>query len=344
LYLGDVENRIEMFKELDLYPLAYLTAKAHGMDEEAASLLELSGLTEDQISMPSAASPIATPLASVRTHLANWPVKTSSASTFEKVLLGAEGADEEAAANGYGDEDLIEPDVPADRNGGLDDEDDEGDAEGWDMGEDVEAEVESDFVNVEAVEAGAGSSEADLWARNSPIAADHVAAGSYESAMQLLNRQVGAVNFKPLQWRFAEIYQASRTFLPANAGLPPLVNYVRRTVNETDSRKVLPLIPRDLESVIATEFAAGKTSMRTNKLADGLEAFKKILHLLLLNAVSSAAEVNEVCLNEYEIVMESANTSTGKEAHPYSRAIRPRNDRGTRAPQTHQQQPGRFSL
>ena len=295
LYLGDIENRIEMFKELDLYPLAYLTAKAHGMDQEAASLLELSGLTEDQISMPSAAAPIATPLASVRTHLANWPVKTTSSSTFEKVLLGGDGGDEDVAANGYGDEDLIEPDVPADRNGGLDDEDDEGDAEGWDMGDDVEAEAESDFVNVEATEAGAGSSEADHWARNSPIAADHVAAGSYESAMQLLNRQVGAVNFKPLQWRFAEIYQASRTFLPANAGLPPLVNFVRRTVNETDSRKVLPLIPRDLESIVTSEFAAGKTQMRTNKLEEGLQSFKKILHLLLLNAVSSSAEVNEVC-------------------------------------------------
>jgi coatomer protein complex subunit alpha (xenin) len=294
LYLGDVENRIEMFKELDLYPLAYLAAKAHGLDEEAASLLELSGLTEDQISVPSAAAPIATPLASVRTHLANWPTKTTSASTFEKVLLNAEGGEEDAAANGYVDEDLIEPDVPAGQNGDLDDEEDEGDAEGWDMGEDVEAEAESDFVNVEAAEAGAGSSEADLWARNSPIAADHVAAGSYESAMQLLNRQVGAVNFKPLQWRFAEIYQASRTFLPANPGLPPLINYVRRTVNETDSRKLLPLIPRDLESIIATEFAAGKTQMRTNKLEEGLASFKKILHLLLLNAVSSAAEVNEV--------------------------------------------------
>lgn len=295
LYLGDVENRIEMFKELDLYPLAYLTAKAHGMDDEAASLLELSGLTEDQINMPSAAAPIPTPLASVRTYLANWPVKTTSATTFEKVLLGAEGADEEVAANGYGgDEDLIEPNVSADRDGGLDEEDDEGDAEGWDMGDDVEAEVESDFVNVEAAEAGAGSTEADLWARNSPIAADHVAAGSYESAMQLLNRQVGAVNFKPLQWRFAEIYQASRTFLPANPGLPPIVNYVRRTVNETDSRKVLPLIPRDLESISNTEFTAGKTQVRTNKLEEALQSFRKILHLFLLNAVSSAADVNEV--------------------------------------------------
>ena len=178
LYLGDVENRIEMFKELDLYPLAYLTAKSHRLEDEAASILETSGLAADQVSVPSITEPIPTPRASVLTHLANWPVKSTSSTAFEKVLLGQEGAeDEPSGANGYGEEDLLEPDVAVVNNGGLEEEEDEGDAEGWDMGEDVEAEAESDFVNVEAAEAGAGSSEADLWARNSPIAADHVAAG-----------------------------------------------------------------------------------------------------------------------------------------------------------------------
>lgn len=324
IYLGDIDNRIEMLKELDIYPLAYLTAKAHGRDEEAASILELSGLTADQVTLPTITEPSATPLASVRTHLANWPVKTTSSSAFEKVLLGQEGADEEVAANGYGEDDLLEPEVPDDKNGGLEEED-EGDAEGWDMGDDVEAENESDFVNVEATEVGAGSSEADLWARNSPIAADHAAAGSYESAMQLLNRQVGAVNFKPLQWRFEEIYQASRTFLPANPGLPPLVNYVRRTINETDSRKVLPLIPRDLESIIGAEFTTGKTQMRTNKLEDGVKTFKKILHLLLLNAVSSSAEVNEVSLIRCETRV-GANDFLGQETHSHFRPICARYD------------------
>jgi len=209
------------------------------------------------------------------------------------VLMGQEvGEDEMPATNGYGDEDLLGEEVTT-KNGGLEEVEEEGDAEGWDMGDDVEAEADSDFVNVEAAEAGAGSSEADMWARNSPIAADHVAAGSYDTAMQLLNRQVGAVNFKPLQWRFEEIFQASRTFLPANPGLQPLVNYVRRTITETDSRKVLPLIPRDLESIISTELHAGKAQMRTNKLEDGVRSFKKILHLLMVNAVSSMQEVSE---------------------------------------------------
>jgi coatomer protein complex subunit alpha (xenin) len=294
LYLDDVENRIEMFKELDLYPLAYMTAKSNGLD--TSEILEAAGVTEDQISIPTLGEPLTPPRAVVETHSTNWPVKSTSSSAFEKALLGEVGTEDDLAptTNGYDEEDLLGEDTAADKNGVFPDVEEEIDAEGWDMGEDVAAEAESDFVNVEVVDTGAGSSEADLWIRNSPIAADHVAAGSFETAMQLLNRQVGAVNFKPLQWRFEELYRSSRTFLPANQDLPPLVNYVRRTVNETDMRRVLPLIPRDLESVTTTEFQAGKTAMQKNKLEDGVQLFRKVLHLLILNAVSTQKNVTEV--------------------------------------------------
>ena len=274
-------------------PLAYMTAKAHGYDTDA--ILEAAGMSENEISVPEIGEPLSPPQPVVQTFAANWPVKSTSTSTFEKVLLGEASAEDELApaANGHDEDDLMEPEV-AGKDGVLGPAEEEGDAEGWDMGDDVEAETADDFVSVEATEAGAGGSEADLWARNSPIAADHAAGGSIETAMQLLNRQIGAVNFKPLQWRFEEIYTTSRTFLPAIPGLPPLINYVRRTINETDSRHVLPLIPRDLESVSSNEFMAGKTQMRTNKLEDGLVTFRKVLHLLMLNAVSTPAEFTEV--------------------------------------------------
>ena len=229
------------------------------------------------------------------THKSNWPVKAASHSFFEKALLGEVGAlDDEAAptSNGFDHVDRENDEEAIPQDGQLREDDDE-EAAGWDMGDDINVEVESDFVKVDSADAGAGSSEADLWARNSPIAADHAAAGSFETAMQLLNRQVGAVNFAPLKPRFLEIYQASKTYLPATPGLPPLINYVRRTVEETDPRKVLPIIPKDLESIAAVDLQDGYTAMRSNKLEDGLKTFKKILHSLLVNAVSSQAEVGE---------------------------------------------------
>jgi coatomer protein complex subunit alpha (xenin) len=296
-----------------LDPLAYMTAKSHGLIEECESILEATGLTEDQITLPEIGSPLSIPKPIVSTFKANWPTKATSQSFFEKALLGqVEGLsleDEPAAAasNGFGFDDAGDDDVVK-RNGALIEADDDEDAAGWDMGDDIVPEVESDFVNVDSAEAGAGSSEADLWARNSPIAADHVAGGSFESSMQLLNRQLGAVNFAPLKPRFLEIYQSTKTYLPASTGLPPLVNYIRRNIDETDPRKVLPVIPRDIESLASNDLQKGYTAMRSNKLQDGEVIFQGILHALLVNAVASASEVQEArklitTAREYKIAM-----------------------------------------
>ncbi|RYO85552.1 hypothetical protein DL766_004030 [Monosporascus sp. MC13-8B] len=313
LYLGEVEDRIQMFKEIDLYPLAYLTAKAHGLEEECQSILEATGVTEDQLKIPSLGGPLAPPKPIVPTYKANWPTKATSQSFFEKALAGQlEGLnleDEPAApTNGFGADEEAGEEVAGKRTGALEDDADE-DAAGWDMGDDIVPEADSDFVNVESTDAGgAGSSEAGLWARHSPLAADHVAGGSFESAMNLLNRQVGAVNFAPLKPRFLEIYSASKTYLPASAGLPPLVNYVRRTLDETDPRKVLPIIPRDLEYLASNDLQKGFESMKANKLEDGVRIFKGILHAILVNAVANETEVAEAkklitSASEYTVAM-----------------------------------------
>lgn len=307
VYLGDVDTRIQMFKEIDLYPLAYATAKAHGLTEECESILETCGLTEDQISLPSLGAPVETAKAIVPTHEANWPLRAASQSFFEKALLGQVESmtleDEPAiASNSFGDE------IVDDKKDSLMDIDGEEEAAGWDMGDDELdiQEASDDFVDVSTDVAG--SSEAELWARNSPLAADHVAAGSFETAMQLLNRQVGAVNFAPLKPRFLEIYQTSKTYLPATPGLPPLVNYIRRNVDETDTKKLLPIIPRDLESIRSTELHKGFAAMKANDLENGVEIFRGILHTLMLTAASSDKDVEEVLSSKYPLVLSKTNS------------------------------------
>lgn len=318
LYLGE-KDRVQMFKEVDLYPLAYMTAKAYGLEDECQSILEATGLTETDIILPTIGEALTPPKPVVPTHQANWPTKATSVSFFEKALAGElEGLsieDTPAATNGFGDE--VEDDAAA--NGTLGEADEDEDVAGWDLGDDIVPEVEGDFVNVESTDAGgAGSSEADLWARNSPLAVDHVAGGSFESAMNLLNRQVGAVSFAPLKPRFLEVYQASKTYLPASAGLPPLVNYVRRTLEEEDLRQVLPIIPRDLEYLASNDLQQGYNTMKSNKLEDGVTIFKGILHAILVNAVSTEKEVTEAkklvtSASEYIVAMsvELARRSLG---------------------------------
>ncbi|KAF3352439.1 hypothetical protein VdG1_09126 [Verticillium dahliae VDG1] len=289
---------------------ALYLGESHGLEEECQSILEATGLTEDQLTMPSIGEPLSPPKPVVPTYKANWPTKPTSQSIFETALNDPAGGALEDATAGVDEFGLDEAgDRTAKRNDNLIDADDDEDAAGWDMGDDVVPEVEGDFVNVESADAGgAASSEADLWARNSPLAVDHVAGGSYETAMQLLNRQVGAVNFAPLKPRFLEVYRASKTYLPASAGLPPLVNYVRRTVEETDPRKVLPIVPRDLEFLATNDLQKGYDSMKTNKLEQGLKIFKGILHTILVNAVSSESEVAEAkklitSASEYAVAM-----------------------------------------
>ena len=271
-----------------------MTAKAHGLDEECKIILDASDLTEDQVSLPTLGQPLRRPRVVVNTHKSNWPVKVASHSFFEKALLGEVDNSETLEAplsNGHGQ--MAEANEGAVQLNGTHDEDEDEEAAGWDMGDDIIVEAESEFVNVNSANGGAGSSEAELWARNSPIAADHVAAGSFDTAMQLLNRQIGATNFEPLKPRFLEIYQATKTYLPASESLPPLINYVRRNVEEIDSRKVLPVIIRDLESIATNDLQEGYSAMRSNKLEDGLRTFKRILHSLMVNAVSSQQQVNE---------------------------------------------------
>ncbi len=65
-----------------------MTAKSNGLDDECQAILEATGLTEDQITMPKLGGPTSTPAPVVATFKANWPTKASSQSFFEKALLG----------------------------------------------------------------------------------------------------------------------------------------------------------------------------------------------------------------------------------------------------------------
>lgn len=61
------------------------------------------------------------------------------------------------------------------------------DEEGWNIDDDIviNTETQSDEDFEIETNISTGIKETDLWIRNSPLAADHIAAGSFESAMQV---------------------------------------------------------------------------------------------------------------------------------------------------------------
>jgi len=173
-----------------LVPLAYLTAKTNGLDEIAQEILDEAGLEESDLEdVPSFGQstlkppPIVTP-----TPQLNWPSLSTSESFFEKALVNGHvegeyvnGVDDETA----GADDWMREDKAAEE------EDVEEDAAGWDLDtEEIEAQIDvgEEVAEIDG-ETGAGAapgvSESEMWVRNSPFAADHIAAGSFESAMQV---------------------------------------------------------------------------------------------------------------------------------------------------------------
>lgn len=93
-----------------------------------------------------------------------------------------------------------------------------------------------------------GTPVPSYWVSNSSVPGDHVAAGSWESAMQLLNRQVGIVNFGPLKPGFAALFTAARASCPTLPSLPSATVYLSR--NEVDGpppkERTLPAIATSL--------------------------------------------------------------------------------------------------
>jgi coatomer protein complex subunit alpha (xenin) len=169
-------------------PLAYLTAKTNGLDDIASEILGAAGLTEADVEdVPSfGQSTLKPPPVVTSTANLNWPSSSTGPNFFDQAL--ADGALEEAdgAANGE-----VEDSAALDK---WENEEEEEDAEaeegGWDLDADtadVAATEDPDVAEESELSAGAtpGLPEPQHWTRNSPFAADHIAAGSFETAMQV---------------------------------------------------------------------------------------------------------------------------------------------------------------
>ncbi|KAK1920994.1 coatomer WD associated region-domain-containing protein [Papiliotrema laurentii] len=304
LYLGDIRARISVLRETGQYPLAYYTAKTNGLDDTALDILEEAGMTEDDLPAPprnSGHSSLSPPKPVFSQVGNNWPIKNLGESFFDRALAnGVDGSAGEPSslANGAEQLDAWAADEPAiDEDEGEVDED-----EGWDLDDEVIPEPEEEHVEAETAGGEAdlsegvspGVAENEMWVRNSPLAADHAAAGDFESAMQLLNRQVAAVNFAPLKPLFLEAYQAAHVSVPANPSLPPVTFNVRRNPETTELREVLPAVAFDFEDLKASELAEASRFFGRGKFAEALAAYRSILQKLLVVVASTEEQASEI--------------------------------------------------
>jgi coatomer subunit alpha len=153
-----------------------------------------------------------------------------------------------------------------------------------------------------------GTSTPAYWVANSTLAADHVAAGSFETAMTLLNRQIGAVNFQPLKTYFTQVYQAARVSVPGSLpGLPSLTAYLHRNEQDLAPPKdhslpvvaiTLPVIQEKLRALYK-HFTDGKFS----DAAATCDALFALIPLLVVNTKAEVAEVKAIvaAVTEYKL-------------------------------------------
>jgi len=141
----------------------------------------------------------------------------------------------------------------------------------------------------------AGPTLAQIWCNNSILVADHAAAGNFESAMKLLNQQVGAVNFAPLREYFLSLFSGSRVSLQGTPNVPSIISGLQRNATTLENpRAGLPTLTISLQHVFENALKPGYKATTNGKFNDALQLFTNVLHSLLFVVVDSKKEANEV--------------------------------------------------
>ncbi|CAN0223457.1 unnamed protein product [Discosporangium mesarthrocarpum] len=191
---------------------------------------------------------------------------------------GKEGG--EGGAGGWGDDDLD-----------LGDEDlDLGD--GTSQGHGGSGGVASDLNDFAMPPAGKALTL--MWVENSSHAADHAAAGDFQGAMQLLNRQIAVVNFEPLKAHFMAVHTGAIASLPGLSAVPSLRSCLQRNALEKSPDKdSLPAISLKLSSLVERLKVAYK-AFYAGKFAEARQQLDHILLAVPLVVGETRAEGNEI--------------------------------------------------
>lgn len=308
LYLGDIQERVKILESAGHLPLAYVTASVHGLHDVAERLA--AELGDDVPTLPEGKVPsLLMPPAPVMCG-GDWPLLRVMRGIFEGGLdnVGRGAAeDEEEVGEGDWGEELDVHDVENIENGDIAEvladgevaEENEEDG-GWDL-EDLDLPPEEDTPKASAsarsvfVAPTPGMPVSQIWIQRSSLAAEHAAAGNFDTAMRLLNRQLGIKNFDPLKPMFLDLHTGSHTYLRAFSSAPVISLAVERGWSESASPNV-----RGPPALVFTfpqleeKLKMGYRSTTAGKFPDALRTFLGILHTIPLVVVESRREVDEV--------------------------------------------------
>ncbi|GKV21086.1 hypothetical protein SLEP1_g31103 [Rubroshorea leprosula] len=309
LYLGDVQDRVKILENAGHLPLAYITASVHGLQDVAERLA--AELGDNVPALPKGNVPSLLMPPSPVICGGDWPLLRVMKGIFEGGLdsVGRDEVDEEEeGAEGDWGEELDMVDADGLQNGDIsaileDGEEAEGNEEegGWDL-EDLDLPPEAETPRVSANSRSAvfvaptpGMPVSQIWIQRSSLAAEHAAAGNFDTAMRLLSRQLGIRNFNPLKSMFLDIHAGSHSYLHAFTSAPVVSLAIERGWNESASPNVRgpPALVFNF-SQLEEKLKAGYKATTGGKFKEALQLFLSILHTIPLIVVESRREVDEV--------------------------------------------------
>lgn len=297
LYLGDVAERVRVLEQSGQLLLAYLAAKTHGLDEadRLSDLLIHSGLQVPEVSK--SASLLQPPTPILRAE--NWPLlNISKSSAYGTLNFDGDINENAESASPGGWDDL---DLDADGNAVVAEADVDPGHEGWgddlDLGEDTNAEElllkeQTPSYGIALTVPVPGTSVEAAWCNGSSHAADHAAAGAFESSMNLLNRQISVSHFVPLKSHFLLIANSSSCCVPGLSLSNSLTTPLIRSAKETTT--LLPNIPLTAPRLIEKLKIAYRWFQRGNFNA-ALACFEDIVVSIPFIVAESRSAANEVC-------------------------------------------------
>lgn len=324
LYLGDAQERTEVLESTGQLSLAYLTAVTHGLTEHAERIRQLLEGADVPIPViPPNAALLQPPTPIIRGE--NWPLlavqksalsdlgaeKSSGVGAIKASAVGGGYEDDGAAANwDNSDDDLFDDEEEAEKKpkagkkeGAAAAAAGEGGA-GW--GDDDLGLSDDEEEAAGGAAAGSGDSSKEsfggaaatpgvpvtsVWCSESNHTADHLAAGSVESSLQLLNRQIAAVNVSPLKPFATSIYLGASAYLP---GFPLMPS--NRTFLTRDCGPKNPAMAK-VSLKLAPQLEALKLAYRAFTAAQFAECKKYLEDILLsipLVIANSRSETNDL--------------------------------------------------
>jgi coatomer protein complex subunit alpha (xenin) len=320
LYLGDARERVAVLESTGQISLAYVTAATHGLEEDAErlkSLIEGQDLPVPKLPSQEEATLLLPPTPITRCE--NWPLLALSKSAIEgatatEPTTAALPTYEEPPGAAWEDDLDLGEDPAASRSqilnssghvdesfgggGGWGDDLDLGDDLGLDDSHQIgTADWPAADPSAAFADTAPGTARDHYWRQNSSHAADHIAAGDIEGAMNLLNRQIAVVNFAPMESHFIALSTGAVASLPGLVQTPSIRSLLQRNDSAAaQDKEGLPMLCLKLPPLIERLTIAYK-AFHAGKFTEAKDHFTYILQtipLVVVDIKSDGIELKEL--------------------------------------------------